>query len=42
MGAEVVGSGYGSKALINQILGPVIFEGLGFAAYLRINPQAGF
>lgn len=42
VGAEVVGSGYGPNAFWNQLFGPPIFEGLGFGAYLRLNPRVGF
>lgn len=39
--AQIVGSGTGTSPIQNQILGPAIFEGLGFAAYLSLNPEVG-
>ncbi len=42
VGAQVVGSGYGPNAELNQMLGPVIFTGLGFGAYQTMNPQPAF
>lgn len=38
IGAQVTGSGIGPHSEDNQIFGPVIFEGLGNAAYFYLNP----
>ena len=32
VGAQVVGTGLGPNPVMNQLMGPVIFEGLGFGA----------
>jgi len=42
VGAQVVGSGVGPETTLNQILGPVIFTGLGFGASQTLNPQPTF
>jgi uncharacterized protein RhaS with RHS repeats len=39
--ANVVGTGYGPNATLNQWVGPPIFAALGFGAYLTLNPQTG-
>lgn len=39
--AQIVGAGVGPNPIQNQIFGPMIFEGLGFAAYLNLNPNVG-
>jgi RHS repeat-associated protein len=39
IGAEVVGSGSGPKAALNQEVGPAIFQAMGYGAYMWLNPS---
>jgi hypothetical protein len=32
VGAQIIGTGLGPNPILNQIMGPMIFEGLGFGA----------
>jgi hypothetical protein len=38
VGAQIVGSGIGPNAELNQIMGPAIFTALGFAVSQTLNP----
>jgi hypothetical protein len=40
LGADVVGSGSGPDAWVNQEVGPGIFQGLGYGAYMWLNPSS--
>jgi RHS repeat-associated protein len=36
---DIVGAGVGPRAEWNQVLGPIIFSGLAYAAYLNLHPS---